>query len=145
MPYFFASAVDSMISSGVIFLSMASRIFCEPDSTPRLRRWQPARRISRRSSSPRTSTRVSQLQKKRSLRSRIPWQSATTRFLFVVKVSSLIWIIFTGARATAFSSASSTYGTEWRAEARGPSVVSAPQKVQRHGQPREVITMCVSK
>ena len=34
MPYFFASSVDSMISSTVIFLSIASRIFCEPDSTP---------------------------------------------------------------------------------------------------------------
>ena len=61
MPYFLASSVDAMISSTVIFLSMASRIACEPDSTPRLRRSQPARRISLSSSSPSTSTRVSQL------------------------------------------------------------------------------------
>ena len=51
MPYFLASSVDSMISSTVIFLSILSRIVCDPLSTPRQRRWQPARRISRRSSS----------------------------------------------------------------------------------------------
>ena len=54
------------------------------------------------------SARVSQLQRNDSPRARIPWHSETTRFRFVVKVSSLIWIIFTGARATARSSASST-------------------------------------
>ena len=44
-----------------------------------------------------TSTRVSQLHRKRRPRSRMPRQSSMTRFLLVVKVSSLIWIIFTGA------------------------------------------------
>ena len=63
MPYFFASSVDSTISSAVIFLSMLSRIAASRDSTPRLSRWQPARRISRRSGSVSRSTRVSQLQK----------------------------------------------------------------------------------
>ena len=38
MPYFFASSVDAMISSGVIFFSILSRIDCAPLSTPRERR-----------------------------------------------------------------------------------------------------------
>ena len=144
MPYFFASAVDARISSGVIFFSILSRIVCEPLSTPSDKRWQPARRISLSSSSLRRSTRVSQLQKKPILRARISWHSSRTRFFCVVNVSSLIWIIFTGSRDVTLFIASSTYARLLARKPR-PQVVSEPQNVHDHAQPRDVIMMCVSK
>src|SRR5215471_2756322 len=129
MPNFLASSVDSMISSTVIFLSMFFRMAADPDSTPRLSRSQPAKRISRSSGSVRRSTRGSQLQKNESFLSRMPRQSSTTRLRLVVNVSSLIWIILTGRRAVAFPSASSTYSTDCPRNPR-PQVVSAPQNVR---------------
>jgi hypothetical protein len=87
---------------------------------------------------------VSQLQKKPILRAVICLQSSRTRFFCVVKVSSLIWIIFTGSRAVTFAIASSTYSIEFARKPR-PHVVSAPQNVHDQAHPREVIMMCVSK
>ena len=132
MPYFLASSVDSRISSTVIFLSIcvedasASRY-----STPRLRPLAAGEaHLAQRSSSSSRSTRVSQLQKNPSLRSRMPRHSSRTRFLFVVKVSSLIWIIFTGRRVTTLLQRVEHVADRLAAEAAAPGRLGAAERAR---------------
>ncbi len=107
---------------------------------PTLILWHPAIRMARKTSSSRELIRVSQLQMKLSPRATISPHSARVFFFTAVKVSSLMAKTFLPPFFTNRSNSSSVCCTECILSF-DPHWASLPQKVQRKGQPRLVMTM----
>ena len=111
MPAALDHASACVTFSGVIPLCMRLSIPSSADSMPQEIIQQPAARMARSSSGSTKSTRLLQVQRISSPRSRIPSQMPNTWSRFTVKRSAYMWILRT-PRLTSSSSSSRTFSGE---------------------------------